>query len=377
VSHWKGKYVIGLTGNIATGKSVVRRMLEHLGAYTIDADALSHRAIAKSAPGYEPVVDQFGKWILDKAGEIDRAKLGRLVFADPEALVQLEEIIHPLVRQAVSLLVGRARQRVIVLEAIKLLESELRSACDSIWVTDAPREVQVARLMRKRGLTREDALQRVQAQSAQSQKLSAADVVIRNTGTYEKLWEQVSAQWKKIPASAGGVQVPEKVVSGNLEIRRGRPRDSKAIAELITRLSGEGQKVSSEDVMAAFGDKAYMLLKMGGRLVGLAGWQVENLVARTTELYLEEPLDPQRGLETLVREVERASRDLQCEASLIFPDQKLAAKTALWSGLGYERRAPDALGVQAWKDAATESMPDGGRALFFKQLRQDRVLRPI
>ncbi|MGE5251082.1 MAG: dephospho-CoA kinase [Bacteroidota bacterium] len=376
MSRWPGKYVIGLTGNIATGKSVVRRMLEHLGAYTIDADALAHRAIARGAPGYQPVVDQFGRWLLDKTGEIDRAKLGRLVFADPEALLQLEEIVHPLVRQAVNLLTGRARQPVIVLEAIKLLESELRTACDSIWVTDAPRDVQVARLMRKRGLSREDALQRVQAQSAQSEKVSAADVVIRNTGTYEKLWEQVSAQWKKISAGAAAPRT-EKVVSGNLEIRRGRPRDSKSIAELITRLSGQEHKLSAEDVMAAFGDKAYMLLRMGGRLVGLAGWQVENLVARTTDLYLEDHLDPQRGLEALVREIERASRDLQCEAALIFPGEKLAGHTVLWNSLGYERRAPEALGVQAWKDAAAESMPDGGRAMFFKQLRQDRVLRPI
>ncbi|MCX6035924.1 MAG: dephospho-CoA kinase, partial [Chloroflexi bacterium] len=86
MSNWPGKYVIGLTGNIATGKSVVRRMLEHLGAYTIDADALSHRAIAKGAPGYRPVVVIFGKFMLDARGEIDRAKLGRLVFNDPDAL---------------------------------------------------------------------------------------------------------------------------------------------------------------------------------------------------------------------------------------------------------------------------------------------------
>src|SRR5215208_831246 len=110
VSNWPGKYVIGLTGNIATGKSVVRRMLEHLGAYTIDADALSHRVISKGAPGYQPVLDKFGTWLLDKDGQIDRAKLGRLAFADGEALVQLEDIIHPYVGQAVDILVKRATQ---------------------------------------------------------------------------------------------------------------------------------------------------------------------------------------------------------------------------------------------------------------------------
>ncbi len=90
MSVWPGKFVIGLTGNIATGKSVVRKMLEHLGAYGIDADALGHRAIARDAPGYKPVLDTFGKWILASDGQIDRGKLARVVFADPDALIQLE-----------------------------------------------------------------------------------------------------------------------------------------------------------------------------------------------------------------------------------------------------------------------------------------------
>ena len=92
----QGKFIIGLTGNIATGKTVVRRMLEHLGAYTIDADTLSHRAIAKGAPGHQPTVEAFGNWILDPHGEIDRAKLGGLAFRDPDALARLEAIVHPL-----------------------------------------------------------------------------------------------------------------------------------------------------------------------------------------------------------------------------------------------------------------------------------------
>src|SRR5512147_1107703 len=96
MSAWPGKYVIGLTGNIATGKSVVRKMLEHLGAYGIDADALGHRAIALGSPGYRPVVDTFGKWILTPDGQVDRGRLGRIVFADPEALARLESIVHPL-----------------------------------------------------------------------------------------------------------------------------------------------------------------------------------------------------------------------------------------------------------------------------------------
>ena len=379
MSNWPGKYVIGLTGNIATGKSVVRRMLEHLGAYTIDADALSHRVISKGAPGYQPVLDTFGKWLLDPDGQINRTKLGHLVFADKDALKQLEGIIHPFVSQAIDILVKRASQSVIVVEAIKLLESELRSHCDSIWVTDAPQQIQVERLMRKRGMSQEEALQRVQVQSAQKEKLAAANIVITNNGSYDDLWKQVSEAWKQTaPTQEAGpaTQVLTKPVAGSLSLQRGKPRDAQKIADLITRLSKGKQTMTKDQAMEAFGEKAFLLLLMDQNLVGIAGWQVENLVARITDLFLEHGIAPDQALPLMLQEVERASGDLQCEASLVFPPIDLVGFDHIWKQLGYERRSPDKLGVQAWEDAARESMPMGS-ALFFKQLRTDRVLRPI
>lgn len=199
MSSWAGKYVIGLTGNIATGKSIVRQMLEHLGAYTIDADILAHLAIRKGAPGYQPVVDTFGKFILDKSGEIDRARLGCLVFRNPDALKELEKIIHPLVEIAADLLIRNASQRIIVIEAIKLLEGKLISKCDTIWTTSTPERVQKARLMQKRGLDEQEADRRIQAQAPQEVKIAAANVVIQNTGSLEDTWKQVVAAWNVIP----------------------------------------------------------------------------------------------------------------------------------------------------------------------------------
>ena len=208
-------------------------MLEHLGAYTIDADALSHRAIAKGAPGYQPVLEIFGKWILDDDGEINRRKLGDIVFRDPDALKQLEGIIHPLVRQAVNVLVKRATQPVVVIEAIKLLEGDLRSICDSIWVTYAPQVVQIERLTRKRNISREEALQRINAQTPQNEKISAANVVIRNIGSYDDLWNQVSQAWKKSVPAADELQQADlkETKAGEFRVTRGKPRDTQAIAE--------------------------------------------------------------------------------------------------------------------------------------------------
>lgn len=381
LSNLPGKFVIGLTGNIATGKSVVRRMLEHLGAYTIDADALTHRAYAKGAPGYQPVLDKFGKWLLNREEEIDRQKLGKLVFSDPEAMKQLEEIVHPLVRQATEMLIKRASQPVVVIEAIKLLEGELRKVCDSIWVTNAPEVIQVERLMRKRGFTREQAQERIRLQSPQSAKVDMANMVITNTGSYDDLWKQVNEAWKEIvpgakDAQAETVTIKKPAGTGELSAQRGKPKHASSIAELVTRLSKGKRKMNVDEVMESFGDKAYMLLQMDGQVVGVAGWQVENLVTRTTDIFLEDGLDVSKALDTLIKGVESASGELQSEASLIFPLDNLAAQDAIWQKLGYEKRTPDSLGVQAWQEAAEEAAP-AGSLLFFKQLRQDRVLRPI
>jgi dephospho-CoA kinase len=376
MSSWPGKYVIGLTGNIATGKSVVRKMLEHLGAYGIDADGLGHRAIARKAPGYKAVVETFGHWILGSNGEIDRPRLGRLVFADSEALESLEAIVHPLVRQAVDILVRRVPQKVVVLEAIKLLESNLSGMCDAVWVTYTPEEMQIERLVRKRQMGKAEARLRIESQSAQEVKLAEADVVIRNDGSFEETWHQVVAAWRSIFPTAE--LAPERVEAarGELVVQRGGPGQAEEIARLINRLSDGRQRLSRSDVMAAFGEKAFLLLELDRELKGLVGWQVENLVARTNDVYLDRKVSLSEGMSALMKAVERASRELQCEASLLFLNPDLARQETVWKALGYEHSSIDKLSVRAWQEAARESMPEG-TVMLFKRLREDRVLRPV
>lgn len=380
LSKWAGKYVIGLTGNIGTGKSVVRRMLEHLGAYSIDADALAHRAIAKGAPGYAPVIEMFGRWIVGADGQIDRARLGKVVFSDPQALVLLEKIVHPLVGQAIDIMARRATQPVIVIEAIKLLESGIGKHCDSIWVTYLPPEMQVARLIKGRGMSEAEARQRIQAQPPQEEKIARAGQVIQNTGTFEDTWKKVQAAWHKhVPAGEARPEAPVQKVTasqGEISIFRGRPRHSAEIAALINRLRNNAEPLRADDIMAAFGEKAFLLLQTGAQLTGLVGWQVENLVARTTDILLDPAQPAEQVLPLMINEMERASRDLQCEASLIFAPKALASLDSVWRALGYERREVQTLTVLAWQEAARESQQPG-TALLFKQLRIDRVLRPI
>lgn len=380
MKKWSDKYVIGLTGNIGTGKSVVRRMLEHLGAYGIDADALSHRVIAAGAPGYNAVVETFGKFILTPDGQVDRIKLGKLVFNDHDALVRLEAIIHPLVDQALDIIIRRSSQNVIVIEAIKLFESSIHTNCNSLWVVYTPPEIQLARLMQNRHMTEKDALQRINGQIPQEAHLSAANIIIKNVSTFEDTWRQVTQAWQKTVPSSQVKNVfttqPVRLSLGEVNVRRAGPKQVDEIQEVMNRLSRTKQPLSRNDIMAAFGEKAFLLLTVEQNPMGVLGWQVENLVARTTDIFLDGMLPPAQYLPILIREMERASCDLQCEASLIFVPQYLSKHDALWKSLGYEQRTPTTLGVAAWQEAAAESMPPG-TILYFKQLRMDRVLRPI
>ncbi|MCK5634095.1 MAG: dephospho-CoA kinase [Anaerolineales bacterium] len=377
MSRWPGKYVIGLTGNIATGKSVVRKMLEHLGGYGIDADALAHRAMAKGAPGYPLVLRAFGEWVLDDDGQIDRQKLAKIAFSDPMALEQLEIIVHPLVAHAVDLLIRRASQSVVVIEAIKLLESDLAAGCDTIWVVDAPAELQIARLMHKRKMAEASARQRIAAQSPQALKLRAAKVMIRNNGSFENTWDQVQDAWSKIPKPEEPLlPQPPAVKPGELIVRRGRPQDADDIARFITHVTHGKKRMTRQDVMAAFGEKAFLLIIREDEIAGIAGWQVENLVTRIDELYFVAGLAIDDAIPALMDEVETASVELQSEASLLFLPPYLAQHVGAWRAVGYRPQTVQGLGIRAWQEAALESMPRGA-SLWFKQLRVDRVLRPL
>jgi dephospho-CoA kinase len=196
-------YLIGLTGNIACGKSAVLEMLRRRGATVIDADKAVHHLMEPGGTIYGPVVEAFGETILagaDRAGQraIDRRKLGTLVFANPAELARLEAISHPRVRLEILRQVREAPSRVVVLDAIKLLENGLDQGCDAVWVVTCPPEVQLERLMRRNNFSREEALLRIQAQPPQAEKVARADVVIDNGGTLKATEKQVRAAWQKI-----------------------------------------------------------------------------------------------------------------------------------------------------------------------------------
>lgn len=196
--HTTSKYLIGLTGNIATGKSTVAKMLQDLGATVIDADALVHELQRPGTPAYDAIVAAFGRGILDRAGTIDRKALGTIVFTDPDRLRVLESILHPAVAIESQRRIAAAATRVVVYEAIKLIEAGRTEMCDAIWVVTARPEVQLERLMRTRHLSEADARQRIDAQPPQTEKLKHATVVIDNSGDLDETRQHVRAAFEAI-----------------------------------------------------------------------------------------------------------------------------------------------------------------------------------
>jgi dephospho-CoA kinase len=144
------------------------------------------------------VVEAFGPTILAAGGTIDRAKLGAIVFRDPAALQQLEAAVHPAVIAEVARRIARATEPVVVVEAIKLIEAGMHSRYDALWVVTAPRHLQIARLMAARGLTKDEAVLRVDAQPPQENKAALADVVIVNDGDLDQLRQKVGAAWTQL-----------------------------------------------------------------------------------------------------------------------------------------------------------------------------------
>ncbi|MFW5692369.1 MAG: dephospho-CoA kinase [Chloroflexota bacterium] len=416
MSRWANKYVIGLTGNIAVGKSVVRQMLQHLGAYTIDADALAHRAMAPGAPAYQPVVDAFGKVILNPDKTINRAILGSMVFSNPALLKQLEAITHPVIGQAIATLVTRAPQKVVVIEAIKLLEGDLGKAVDAVWVVNASPKTQYTRLIAKRKMSEEDAKQRILSQNAQKSKLIQADVVISNDGDIEETWTQVQAAWEGVKKAVTGKTAPVKpaapepkpapaqpqqparpaaapqpapeaaptpaaeapaVDTSGVSVRRGMPNQAETIARFINEATGKN--INRIDVITSFGQKSYLLAEVDGSRepAALIGWQVENLITRVDELYLRDVPQKEKVIYALVQAIEEASRELQSEVSFIFlPEGTSQEEMQPFVRSGYEATTVKDIKVPAWREAVQE-LYDDGMIILSKKLRQDRVLKPI
>jgi dephospho-CoA kinase len=190
---------VGLTGGIASGKSTVSSILRDLGAVVIDADQLAREVVVKGTPGLAAVVEEFGPQLLTPEGDLDRAAMGSLVFGDEAARRRLEAIVHPLVFERIVDLETQAPDGAVVVHDIPLLaESGRAETFDAVVVVDAPRDVQVARMVGDRGWTEADALARIAAQASPEDRRAIATYVVENTGTRAELRERVESVYAEL-----------------------------------------------------------------------------------------------------------------------------------------------------------------------------------
>lgn len=198
---------VGLTGNIAAGKSTVAEVWRSMGATVVDADELARRAVEPGTPAHDAIAREWGTWVLEEGGALDRAALRQIVFADPEARARLEGIVHPAVAALRDEAYRQAQARgetVVVADIPLLFEVGMVDDFDVVVLVDAPEEVRLARIVADRGLDEDEARRMVAAQMPAELKRARADVVIENLGSLAELERRAREVWDDLRRRAEG-----------------------------------------------------------------------------------------------------------------------------------------------------------------------------
>jgi dephospho-CoA kinase len=392
--RWPNKVLIGLTGNITTGKSAVMDMAAERGALTLDADKIVHEILDSDAEIQEKITSAFGVEIRRSGGKINRRMLGEVVFRDPQALKRLEEIIHPKVREALVTRIDASESRVIFVEAIKLLESGLAELCDQVWVTRCPEEIQIQRLMVCRGMDEATARSRVQAQSPQSEKTARADVVIDTGGTmdvtrayFELAWRRLS-QVAESPSSrarrprfaggetalAGAAQGGPDLEAGSLGeilVRRARPSDVPALLLLMRQAGGGQEYLTRAGLLRQLGERGFLIGQQGTEISAVAGWISDSQIARIDQFHIRPVTAVDVTGAAVLEEIIDTARQLLCEVILAFPPVDGPPELVqLYGRYGFMPASAEML-PPGWQQAVTESQPSGSE-LMVRQLRDVR-----
>jgi dephospho-CoA kinase len=391
--RWPDKTVVGLTGNIATGKSVVGRLAAEKGALVLDADKIVHQILENDPSMQASVAVAFGSEVRRSDGTIDRAALAEIVFSDESALRDLELLLHPAVRKEIFERIEAGDASVVVIEAIKLLEGELVDVCDRVWVTRCPRDVQIRRLMVCRGMDAETAAVRVNAQNPQAAKVARADVVIDTKDTIAETKEQFERAWKGLPrasepagparrpepepeakpAEASAEEQPTPAEDVDVTVRRARPSDIPTILLLINKATGGAVRMTRAEMLQSFGERSYLIGQVGTEIGTVVGWTTDSTTAVCVEQIFAHPL---QGVEVtgppLLAEIERSARELICEVAFAFlPYDAPDEIRQVLAGAGYQEMNDQEM-RRAWQQTVEERQPDD-TYIMGKVLRDVRV----
>lgn len=400
--EWPDKTLVGLTGNIATGKSTVMRMAADAGALTIDADKIVHQLLDGDGELQAAVAAAFGPAVRRANGTIDRTALADIVFSNPERLRELERLVHPAVRRQIRKQIDDSDATVVFVEAIKLLEGGLAELVDQVWVTRTQRRTQIERLMVCRGMDAETAAMRVNAQPPQEAKVARADVVIDTDGTMESTREQFAIAWERLPAP-GTAAPPERQTSTSrpvaatveaipqkpqaraetiaatpasppdLLVRRARPSDVAAVLLLMQRATGGALQMKRADLLLALSERSYLIAQEGTEINMVVGWSTHSTTAVAIDQVYAYP--PEAALSSgpaVLAEIEASARELICEVIFAYlPPDASPPVRQLFEQSGYRPMSSRDL-RRAWAPVVSETQP-ASTALWGKILRDVRI----
>gem|GEM_PF-240319 len=356
-------YTIGITGNIATGKSVIRQMLVNAGVFGIDADVLANRMIYPGGPAYQPVIDAFGPEIQSKDHSISHKKLGEIVFSDPDQLRLLESLTHPPVIQAILKRREIAQRPIVAIEAIKLLESGLDDCCDSIWVSHASFDHQVDRLMKTRGLSEREAITRIAAQPPQFEKLSRANIIINTETSFKDTWIRTQT------ALNDTIQLTNHAV--NLHLNNSKDWLVKSINQIpALQVESAWEELAEEDPITLYthlGMNTVSPILKNNHIQAFVIWEEWNFTGTLKKVFPSHFLNKEPDL---VFEVfENWSRAHQTEI-LLAPDELTQVLNRKHSQHGFEPMQMDQITYPAWRIAAQKATSQDENAVWMKKLAQ-------
>ena len=410
---YAGKVIVGLTGNIATGKSAVMRLAKEHGALTIDADKIVHELMDNDATMQAAIAVAFGPEVRREDGRINRKKLGEIAFADPTAMQDLEAMVHPAVGKEVDARILASEQSVVFIEAIKLLEGNLRDICHQIWVTRCSPQRQLERLRVCRGMETEVAAVRIKAQPPQEEKVAQSDILVDTNGLMKDTEAQFNIAWARLPDPATApaknrLPLPKDAEHGrakpltgrlvspkgaapkkstaqvrpprlkpserpdDLQVRRARPSDIPSILLLIQNATEGRIKMKRAELLMALSERGYFIGQVGSDISTVIGYNIDSQVARIDEIYIH-PLEmaTQTG-KAVLEDIEISAASHMGQIIVAFlPQDAPAPIRDLFTAEAYEPMPFDEM-ARGWQLAVEESQPENTEYLV-RLLRDTRA----
>ena len=402
--------VVGLTGNIGTGKSAIMKVAATRGALTIDADKVVHSIQENNKEIQSKIGKAFGKEVLLPDGKINRPVLGPIVFSDPEKMAELESIIVPQVRIDIENMVNSATEPFVMIEAIKLLEGGLKDICDEIWVANCGKFLQLQRLIISRGMDEDEAFKRVMAQNPQEEKVAQATSVIDTTGTLAQTHTQVNDLLDELLAhletdtvqddvpqtsllpdieSPDDAEVTEDVAAVEVDetptvidevpmelpeitVRRARPSDIPSIMLLIHKATGGKIQPKRAEILQSLSDRGYLIGQTGSDITVIAGWYTDKGFAAIEQIFVYPTETASTTGMAVLNEIHKTANELMAEAifSFMAPDTPDFVRQLLVDkGFGSDQvdNFP-----RVWREMLLDIQPIGTEALVYK-LRDMRI----